>query len=489
MRLSTSPGIRKRLMTARGQMKLNAFLHPTGHHIAAWRHPEAQADAGVNFDHYVALAQTAERAKFDAIFLADSLAVRELNIESMSRVARYVVHFEPLTLLAGIAAVTSRIGLIATATTTYNEPFHIARKFASLDHVSKGRAGWNLVTSSGEVEAFNFSRDAHPAHADRYQRAREFAEVVTGLWDSWEDDAFVRDKASGRFFEPEQLHVLNHKGAHFSVRGPLNVARTPQGRPVLVQAGSSEPGKELAAETAEVIFTAAQTLAEAQAFYADVKGRLANFGRAHGDLKILPGVSPIVGRTAEEANDKFEALQSLIHPAVGLSILSQMLGGADLKDYPLDGPLPDLPETNATKSRQKLLIDLARRENLSIRQLYEWIAGARGHWSIRGTHRSPTSWKNGSTGRAPTGSMSCRPICRAGWTTSSTSSCRNFGAGDCSEPNMKAGLCARTSACPIPGTRQRRRRGVRRARLPAALGPSVSRKPGSERGRHGPAGP
>ncbi|MCB4768665.1 LLM class flavin-dependent oxidoreductase [Ancylobacter sp. Lp-2] len=372
-------------MARHGRMKLNAFLHPTGHHIAAWRHPRAVADAGVNFDHYVELARTAERAKFDAIFLADSAAVRDQNIESASRVARYVVHFEPITLLSAIAAATRHIGLIATATTTYNEPFHIARKFASLDHISKGRAGWNLVTSSGEVEAFNFGREAHPAHADRYDRAREFAQVVTGLWDSWEDDAFVRDKESGLYFEPSKQHVLNHKGPHFAVRGPLNVARAPQGRPVLVQAGSSEAGKELAAETAEVIFTAAQTLAEAQAFYADVKGRLPRYGRHADHLKILPGVSPIVGRTTEEAEEKFAQLQELIHPAVGLSLLSQMLGGADLTGYPLDGPLPDLPETNAAKSRQKLLVDLARREGFSIRQLYQWIAGARGHWAIRGT--------------------------------------------------------------------------------------------------------
>ncbi|MDR6953397.1 FMN-dependent oxidoreductase (nitrilotriacetate monooxygenase family) [Ancylobacter sp. 3268] len=372
-------------MARQGQMKLNAFLHPTGHHVAAWRHPSAVADAGVNFDHYVELARTAERAKFDAVFLADSAAVRDRNIESASRTARYVVHFEPITLLSGIAAATRHIGLIATATTTYNEPFHIARKFASLDHISKGRAGWNLVTSSGEAEAANFGRDSHPAHADRYDRAREFARVVTGLWDSWEDDAFVRDKESGLYFEPSKQHVLNHRGPHFAVRGPLNVARAPQGRPVLVQAGSSEAGRELAAETAEVIFTAAQTLQEAQAFYTDVKGRLARYGRRPDHLKILPGVSPIIGRTTEEAEEKFAQLQELIHPAVGLSLLSQMLGGFDLSGFPLDGPLPDLPESNAAKSRQKLLVDLARREGFSIRQLYQWIAGARGHWAIRGT--------------------------------------------------------------------------------------------------------
>jgi N-acetyl-S-(2-succino)cysteine monooxygenase len=371
-------------MRAPRRMVLNAFIHATGHHVAAWRHPLSQADAGVNFRHYVELARTAERAKFHAIFLADSLAVRDQNVETASRAARYIVQFEPLTLLAGIAAATENLGLIATASTTYNEPFHIARKFASLDHISGGRSGWNLVTSASEAEAFNFSREAHLAHAKRYERAREFAQVVIGLWDSWEDDAFVRDKAGGRFFEPQKRHVLDHKGAHFAVRGPLNVARSPQGRPVIVQAGSSEAGKELAAETAEVIFTAQQTLAEAQAFYADVKGRLARYGRSPDELKILPGVSPIVGRSRQEADDKFAGLQALIHPEVGVSLLSAMIG-VDISGYPIDGPLPDLPETNAGKSRQQLLTDLARRENLTIRQLYEWIAGARGHWSIRGT--------------------------------------------------------------------------------------------------------
>jgi N-acetyl-S-(2-succino)cysteine monooxygenase len=371
-------------MSAPRRMVLNAFIHATGHHVAAWRHRKSQADAGVNFRHYVELARTAERAKFHAMFLADSLAVRDQNVETASRAARYIVQFEPLTLLAGIAAATENLGLIATASTTYNEPFHIARKFASLDHISGGRSGWNLVTSASEAEAFNFNRDSHLAHAKRYERAREFAQVVIGLWDSWEYDAFVRDKDSGRFFDPQKRHLLNHTGTHFAVRGPLNVARSPQGRPVIVQAGSSEAGKELAVETAEVIFTAQQTLAEARTFYADVKGRLARFGRAPDDLKILPGVSPIVGRTRQEAEDKFGELQSLIHPEVGVSLLSNMIG-VDISGHPVDGPLPDLPETNSGKSRQQLLIDLARRENLTIRQLYEWIAGARGHWSIRGS--------------------------------------------------------------------------------------------------------
>lgn len=371
-------------MAAARRMKLNAFIHATGHHIAAWRHPDAQADAGVNLAHYVELARAAEAAKFDAIFLADTVAMHEGSLESQSRTARYVVQFEPLTLLSAIAAVTERIGLIATASSTYNEPYHVARKFASLDLISEGRAGWNLVTSATEAEALNFSREKHLEHGARYDRAREFAEVVKGLWDSYEDDAFPRDKASGRFFEPDRLHVLDHKGRCFSVRGPLNVARSPQGRPVIVQAGSSGPGKALAAETADVVFTAQQTLEEAQSFYRDVKTLAAHAGRDPDEVKIMPGVSVFVGKTREEAQAKFERLQRLIHPSVGVALLSGMLG-FDLRPYDVDGPLPELPETNDHKSRQALTVAIARRENLTIRGLYEKIAGARGHWTLVGS--------------------------------------------------------------------------------------------------------
>lgn len=372
------------MSTNKGQFKLGAFLMNTGHHVAAWRHPDAEADGGLDFKHYKRLAQTAERAKFDMAFLADGVAVRrDHNLESLSRSGQ-LVHFEPLTLLSALSAVTEHIGLVATASTTYNEPYHIARKFASLDYLSSGRAGWNVVTSASEAEALNFNRDKHMEHALRYERAREFLQVVTGLWDSWDDDAFIRDKEAGLYFEPEKLHVLNHKGKHFSVKGPLNVARPPQGYPVIVQAGASEDGQDFAAQTAEVIFTAQQTLEEAQAFYAGIKGRLAKYGRSPDHLKIMPGVFPVIGRTEKEAKEKYDQLQNLIHPSVGLALLSGNVGGFDLSSYPLDGPLPDLPETNLNKSRQKLVTDLARRENLTIRQLYQAIAGARGHWTIWG---------------------------------------------------------------------------------------------------------
>ena len=373
-------------MTSRREpLHLGAFLYPGGHHVAAWRHPSAQADAGVNAAHYRRIAQVAEAAKFDLIFLADGVAVRGEDVDALSRTAiRYVGQFEPLTLLAHLAAVTERIGLVATASTTYNEPFHVARKFASLDHLSEGRAGWNLVTSADPREAWNFSRESHLAHAHRYARAEEFVDVVRGLWDSYDDDAFVRDREAGRFFDPDKLHLLSHEGAHVSVRGPLNVPRPPQGHPVVVQAGSSEAGKALAARTAEIVFTAQTPLADATAFYADLKGRMGAFGRDPAHLKIMPGAFPVVGRTEGEAQDRDGELQALIHPVVGRSLLEQ-LTGADLSAYPDDAPVPDLPETEGGRSRQALILTLARREGLTIRELSLRIAGARGHWTLVGT--------------------------------------------------------------------------------------------------------
>ena len=222
------------------KLRLGAFFNPTGHHVASWRHPQSQADAGVNFEHYAEIARTAERAKMDMVFLADNISVREAHPDALARSAQYIANMEPITLLSALAAVTTRIGLVATASTSYNEPYHVARKFASIDHISKGRAGWNLVTSGQAADAYNFSRDEHYEHGVRYERAREFAQVVVGLWDSWDDDAFIRDKESGIFLDPAKMHRLDHKGEWFSVRGPLNAPRTPQGRPVIVQAGGSE---------------------------------------------------------------------------------------------------------------------------------------------------------------------------------------------------------------------------------------------------------
>ncbi len=374
-------------MSQKRQFRLGGFVQATGHHVSAWRHPDAQIDAGHNFEHYKQITQTAERGLFDTIFLADSPAVWGGSPETQSRNGK-IAHFEPVTLFSALSAVTTHIGFVSTASTTYEEPYTLARKFASLDHLSAGRAAWNVVTTGNENAAANFGLEHHPEHSQRYERAEEFLEVVKGLWDSWEDDAFIADRESGVYFEVEKLHTLNHKGKYFSVKGPLNVARPPQGYPVIVQAGASEPGRELAARTAEVIFTANQTLADAQEFYSDVKGRLAKYGRSPDDLKIMPGAFPVIGRTDEEAQEKYEFLQSLIHPDVAWGILKQYYRGVDLSAYSLDDLAPELPSsTNNNKSRLKLVMDLASR-GLTLRELYRSLATARGHRTIIGSPES-----------------------------------------------------------------------------------------------------
>ncbi len=366
------------------KMRLAAYFNPTGHHVASWRHPRAQADANVNIDHYIEIAQTAERAKFDMIFLADGLATRDVHIDAQSRSVQFIAHFEPLTLLSSLASVTKNIGLVGTASTTYNEPFHIARKFASLDWISKGRAGWNLVTSVQPAEAPNFGRPGVDKHEVRYERAMESARIVTGLWDSWDDDAFVRDVESGLYFKPEAKHVLDFKGKYFSSMGPLNVPRSPQGWPVIVQAGASDEGRELAAEYAEAIFSPHLTIELSKKYYDDVKGRMAKYGRSPDHLKILPGLSVVVGKTDAQAEADFNYLQSLIHPIVGREILSTMLGGFDLSPYDMDGYLPELPMTNASRGHFESIVAMAKRENLTIRELGLRVAGARGKNTIHG---------------------------------------------------------------------------------------------------------
>jgi len=362
------------------QMKLGLFLMGTGHHIASWRHPDVQADGNEDLKYFQNIAKIAENAKLDMLFLSDGLSFTKLSHPAE------LVRFEPITLIASLSAITKNIGFVATASTTYNEPFHIARKFSSLDHLNGGRSAWNVVTSYYQTEANNFNQQSHLDHSLRYEKATEFVEVVKGLWDSWEEDALVRDKESGVFFHPDKLHALDFKGKYYSVKGPLNSSRSPQGRPVIVQAGSSEAGTDLAAETADVIFTAQQTLEEAQAFYKKVKQKVVDFGRSPDDVKIMPGVSPYVGKTVEEAYEKYEKLQQLITPEIGLDFLSEYLGGFDVSGYDLDGPLPDvIPETNGNKSRRQLIIDLAKRENLTIRELYLRVAGSRGHRIIFGT--------------------------------------------------------------------------------------------------------
>jgi FMN-dependent oxidoreductase (nitrilotriacetate monooxygenase family) len=363
-------------MSSQKRLHLGAFMRPASIHTGAWRYPGAYPDANFNFSHLKRFAQTLERGKFDAFFMADHLAVLNMPVEALKR-SHTVTSFEPLTLLSALAGATDRIGLIATASTTFEEPFHVARRFASLDHISGGRAGWNIVTTSNPDAALNFGLEEHMEHDERYVRAREFYDVVTGLWDSFADDAFTRNAETGLYFDPERMHVLNHKGRYFSVRGPLNIARPVQGWPVIVQAGASEAGRQLAAETAEVIFAATPTLAAGRAFYADVKGRLDRLGRPRDHLKILPGAFVVVGDTVEEARAKRAKLDSLVHYNSAIASLSIALG-YDASGFDPDGPLPDIPETNDSRSARERVIDLAQREKLTVRQLAQRLGGYSG---------------------------------------------------------------------------------------------------------------
>lgn len=368
------------------RMIVGTLLNATGLHLAGWRFPSVEPSVGRELEHYARLAKTAEAARLDFIFLADSLATMYgSSPKSLKRIAP-LNEYEPISLLSALAAVTSRIGLIGSATTTYNEPFHIARQFASLDIISSGRAGWNVVTSLNPDEAHNFGHHQPIDLPARYERANEFVDATQALWDSWEDDALVYDKEEGIYFDPEKVHEVGHRGTYFSVRGPSTIPRSPQGRPLIVQSGSSDMGRQAGARFADLIFTAQQSLPEAQAFYRDIKSRVEKANRAPDRVKIIPGIVPFLGATEAEARDKFELAQSLIHPDVGLSLLGQLLGEIDLSIYPVDGPLPPLPQTPGKSSRVEMLLEVARRENLSIRELYlRAAAGARGHWTVHGT--------------------------------------------------------------------------------------------------------
>ena len=365
-------------------IRLGAFFHPTGNHVAAWLDPTSQIDAGTNFEHYKQITRTAERGKMDLVFLADAIATRDGNLQALSRWPQYMCFFDPLTLLPALAAVTEHIGLVSTATTSFNEPYHVARKFASLDHISGGRSGWNVVTSSNASEAYNFNRDAHFEHEDRYDRAEEFVDVVLGLWDSWDDDAFVRDRATARYFDPEKVHFLRHKGKHFSVRGPLNMARAPQGYPVIALASASSTGKKLAAKVAEIVFTPLHELEAGKAFYNDLKGAMAEFGRSPSDMAIMPGLNVVVAQSEKDAQEKMRHLATLIHPDVGKELMSTALGGIDLTGCDVDEPLPEhivSQEERRTNQRIAYLF----REPLTLRQMYEKFGAARGQRSIGGT--------------------------------------------------------------------------------------------------------
>lgn len=365
-------------MTAKRHIKLGMSMRGLGYHAAAWRHPAVPPDGTLRFDHYVRNAQTAERGLFDMIFFADGIGIREKDEPrgSLARSGYELVEMEPMTLLPALAAVTKHIGLVTTASTTYNEPFHIARKFATLDLISGGRAGWNIVTSWSDAEARNFNRAKHLDYDTRYERAAEFVDVVTGLWDSWEPDALVYDRANSIFYDESKMHLLNHQGKHFQVRGPLNVASMPQGRPVLVQAGASEQGRDIAARNADVIYAAQDNIAAARSYYDDVKGRLARHGRDWDDLKIMPALRPVVGRTRAEAQAKFDELQALVDPLVGLARVYNELG--DLSGFPIDGPVPEPQSEAQIRSGVARIMARVRANNWTIRELCLSLVGAGG---------------------------------------------------------------------------------------------------------------
>lgn len=364
------------------RLHLNAFLMNTGHHEASWRLPESDPYAHVDLDHYVRLARTAERGTFDSLFLADGPQLWS------SLAQRPAGALEPLTLLTALATATEHIGLIATASTSYNSPYNLARTFASLDIISGGRAGWNIVTTAGAEAARNFGLDAEPAHAERYARAAEFLDVALKLWDSWEDDAIVGDKAAGVWGDDSKIHPPRHRGTYFSVEGALNVPRSPQGYPLLVQAGSSEDGKAFAARYAEAVFTAQQTIEDARAFYADLKSRTAATGRDPGHIKVLPGIVPVIGSTEAEAWERERVLEDHIvhtHGVANLERLLQLPPGTLELDAELPADLPSEDAIEGAKSRYSLVVGLARRDRLTVRQLIGRLGGGRGHLTFAGT--------------------------------------------------------------------------------------------------------
>ena len=363
-------------MSKTRKMHLGLFLQGAGHHVSGWRHPRAEAGSE-NFDLLRRVTQAAEAAKFDMVFLADGLTSAVDAHPSM------IARFEPLTLLASLAMVTEKIGLAATASTTYGEPYHVARAFASIDHLSHGRAAWNVVTTSYARTAANFNK-SHPEHDERYAVAEEFVSVVRGLWDSWDDDAFQKNKETGAYVDPAKVHVLDHAGKYFTVKGPLNIPRAPQGHPVLIQAGSSGPGQDLAARISDVVFTAQQSITEAQTFYKSLKERVAKFGRDPSTVAVMPGFMPVIGKTFEEASAKLKELDNWTEIASAMPLLEERIGHS-LADYDLDGPLPDLPLSDQLRSRAELLRDLARRESLTIRELALRVAAGRGHHIVIGT--------------------------------------------------------------------------------------------------------
>ncbi|MFD3509499.1 LLM class flavin-dependent oxidoreductase [Nocardia sp. NPDC058666] len=371
-------------MSAPRQLSLNAFIYPSGHHEAAWRHPDSSPDRIYDVSYYQEIGRTAEAAKLDAVFFADGPALRT-DVRHNAAPG-----LEPITLLTAIASATTHLGLIATASTTYYEPYNLARLFSSLDHISGGRAGWNIVTTGTDLAAANFGRAAHPDHAERYARAREFVDAVVGLWDSWEDDAIVLDRAAGVYADPDKIHPIDFVGEHLSVRGPFNAARTPQGRPVLVQAGASNEGRAFAGKYAEAIFTAHQRLSDAQAFYADIKSKAAEFGRTADEVKILPGISPFIADTEAAAQRLEREFNELTVPEYGIKQL-ESITGTSLRTLALDELVPvevfagagDV--TDNARSRLQVVAGIVERERPTLRGLLHRLAGARGHRVFAGT--------------------------------------------------------------------------------------------------------
>jgi FMN-dependent oxidoreductase (nitrilotriacetate monooxygenase family) len=366
------------------QLHLNLFIHSRGHHEASWRHPASSPLALTDIRYYQDLAQRAEAALFDSIFLADQLALGE----DVAQAAR--TWLEPLTVLAAVAVVTKRVGLIATASTTYTEPFNLARQFASLDHISNGRVAWNIVTSWLATAARNFGGAAQVSHADRYARAEEFMKVIKALWDSWAEDAVIDDRAGGRYTRPDRIRPINHRGDFYQVAGPLNMPRCPQGRPVLVQAGSSDTGRRFAARHADAVFTAHMAKTTAQEFYANLKALAAAEERSSDQVLILPGLSPMIGSTEAEAQRMAREINDLTDPEVGRKRLSGRFGGYDFSHLSLDRPLspedfPDPDSVEAARSRTEVILNLVRRDKPTLRQLLGYLAGARGHLTTAGT--------------------------------------------------------------------------------------------------------
>jgi FMN-dependent oxidoreductase (nitrilotriacetate monooxygenase family) len=376
-------------MARKDKMRMMAMWHPPGSHTAGWRMPDAPPRSETTFKYFVDVAQICERAKFDALFFADvavvqSIALLEKGDSSAGYFSR-AVSLEPMSLLPALAAVTSRIGLIATGSTTYSDPYTIARRFSAIDQISGGRGGWNVVTSQFVEEAGNYGHDEHMPHAERDIRANEFFDVVANLWDSWAPDAIIEDKQTAQVFDPKKVRVLNHQGKYFKVKGPLNEARSPQGRPIVCQAGSSGPGQDIAARISDVVFSAQSELEDGRKFYAGIRKLAEGHGRNPDHVKVLPGIMPIVGRTEEEAKARYLQLQGLITDDQAIRTLQRISGGIDLRKYPLDGPLPDLPLSNGAQARQQRMIETARKQNLTLRQVGRWFAESRSHHLVYGT--------------------------------------------------------------------------------------------------------